>query len=778
MKSNFAKRFGVAFVATYPPRKCGIGTFTQDLVKSLAHFFNEDVGPEAEDNLQVIAMNNLPQESYQFPPEVYFEIRDQYKEDYHDAAAFINLSPVDVVSLQHEYGIFGGPDGNHIIHLLNNLKKPVVTTLHTVLKEPSPGQEKTLKSIISFSTKLVVLAERAVDILKSVYDAPDDKIVMIPHGAPDIPFLDPSYYKDQFQAEGRRVILTFGLLSPNKGIEYVIEAMPRVVEEFPDVLYIVLGATHPEVKRIHGEHYRLALEHRVKELGLQDHVVFHNRFVTLERLVQFLVAADIYITPYLSKEQIVSGTLAYALTCGKAVISTPYWYAEELLADDRGFLVPFKDSNAIADKILLLLRDESLRNRLRKNAYQFGRKMIWREVANSYATVFEQALIDYGRHAIPAKVRQKPLTRPSLPEIKLDHLYALTDDTGILQHAVYSTPDRHHGYTTDDNARALIVATMNYKMFQDEEILKPLHTYLAFINHALDRKTNRIRNFMGYNREWLEEAGSEDSHGRTLWALGYTVCHAPDSAILSLSNRLFKNISKLCTQFTAPRAWAYSILGCLYYLKRFGGDTEVRQIANRLGHMIYDLYKNNSTDEWVWFEDIVTYANARVPQALIAIGHYLNNQDMIDMGLKSLKWLLEIQTDPHTGYLSLIGNSQWYQKDGEKSRFDQQPVEIACFIDACHQAFTVTKDEYWWQEMERAFRWFLGKNDKNQYLYDFKNGACYDGLEPGGVNMNQGAESTLSWLYSLHLMHHVSHQGIVMPAESIVENLAIDFQNN
>lgn len=764
MKNHIAKNIGVAFVATYPPRQCGIGTFTQDLVKSLSHFLNENHQPGGDENLQVIAMNNRPLEGYHFPPEVYFEIREQYKGDYQRAASFINLSAADVVSLQHEFGIYGGQDGSHIIHLLNSLKKPVITTLHTVLQEPSATQERTLKEIINLSTQVVVLADKAVEILKTVYKVPEEKITMIPHGAPDVPFLDTSYYKDQFQADGRRVILTFGLLSPNKGVESAIEAMSQVVKEFPDVMYIVLGATHPEVKRLHGEQYRLSLEQKVKELGLQQHVVFHNHFVSLERLIQFLVAADIYITPYLSREQIVSGTLAYALACGKAIISTPYWYAEELLADERGCLVPFNNSNAIAEMLIDLLRDEAKRNRLRKNAYQFGRKMIWRQVGNRYAALFEKALVDYRHNARPIQLRKKTLSRPTLPEIKLQHLQTLTDDTGILQHAAFSVPDRDHGYCTDDNARALMVAIMNYQAYRDENVFKLVNTYLSFVAHAIDKKSGRVRNFMSYDRKWLDKAGSEDSHGRTIWALGYAVCHAPDPAILGLATRLFKTILKNATSLGAPRASAYAALGCFYYLKRFGGDTEVKNISAELARKLYALFEKNSSAEWPWFEDILTYANARIPQVLISLGHYLRDDDMLQQGLTSLEWLLKIQTEPESGVISLIGNSNWYRRNGEKSQFDQQPIEIAALVDACYQAFTVTNKNIWLQEMERAFAWFFGKNIKSQYLYDFKNGACYDGLEAGGINMNQGAESTLSLLAAIHLMHHVSHKGINLTA--------------
>ncbi len=762
-----------AFISTYPPRKCGIGTYTSDLVHNLKHLSGMNI--EQENHLQIIAMNDIT-EGYDYPEEVNFVIRDQHKSDYREAAEFLNLSPVDVVNLQHEYGIFGGNDGNHILYLLGKLEKPVVTTLHTVLNEPSEGQKETLKAIVNHSNIVIVLAEKAIEILKRVYKIPDNNIVMIPHGAPDVPFLDTSYYKDNFQAEDRRVLLTFGLLNPNKGIEYAIDALPRVVKDFPDVLYMILGATHPNVKRHFGEKYRISLERRVEELGLQNNVVFHNRFVSLERLIQFLVATDIYITPYLGREQISSGTLAYALTCGKAIISTPYWYAEELLKENRGILVPFQNSQEIADRIMELLSEKSKYDRMRKDAYQFGRKMIWREVANQYDVVFEKAVTEYGRKKSIKRTHQEIIGQPVLPEIKLKHLQLLTDHTGIIQHAVYRTPSRRDGYAIDDNARALMVTAMHYEMFQEEHVLELLHTYLAFINHALNPKNNRFHNFMSYGREWLDEVGSEDSHGRVLWSLGYTIWTAPSEAVLSLANQLFKQSLKSSLRFSSPRAWSYTIIGSLYFLTRFGGDTETRNVVIDLGKRLLRLYLDNHDEDWYWFENIITYANARMPQALIAAGKYLKNEKMIKCGLESLNWIITIQTSPGNKHLSLIGNNGWYKKGGTKPQYDQQPVEILSIMEACAQACQIDNENRWRKELDRAFAWFLGKNDIHEYLYDFRTGGCYDGIQRGGVNMNQGAESTLTWLAALHLMYRMVYKDMI-PKQAIKPNKTIQKSN-
>ena len=755
MDNAYTEKLSAAFIATYPPRKCGIGTFTNDLVENLANLSVED--KLSDKRLQVVTLKD-GSAIYNFPPEVSFEIRDHYREDYLEAAEFLNLSAVDVVSLQHEYGIFGGNDGNHIIHLLHHLNKPVVTTLHTVLDKPSPGQRETLDTILALSTYIVVLTKKASKLLQEVHGLDSNKIVVIPHGAPDVAFLDTSYYKNQFQADDRLVLLTFGLINASKGIEHVIEALPRIVKEFPDVLYFILGATHPIVKLHEGEKYRISLENRVKELSLQKHVVFHNRFVSLEKLVKFLVATDIYITPYLSKEQISSGTLAYALACGKAIVSTPYWYAEDLLEDDRGVFVPFADHNAIADSILELLRNPHKRNQMRRKAYQYGRQMVWSKVSESYNTLFGQAVSEYARKKITVYSYDRTAGALTLPRVNMDYLYRLTDTTGVFQHALYRTPNRFDGYTTDDAARALIAAVMNYELFHESKVIDLIHTYLSFMHYAINPETNRVRNFLSYSRNWLEKVGSEDSHGRTIWSLGFTIWHAPDDAILSLANHLFKQAIRPVLKLLSPRAIAYNILGCIYYLKRFSRDTEINNIVTDLGERLSLKYADTRTDDWRWFEDIITYSNARMPQALLAAGQYLGSVTMISQGIESLEWLVNIQTNPETGYISLVGNAGWYKKGGEKSNFDQQPVDALCLLEACCQAYKITGDERWRLKIDPIFAWFLGKNDRNECLYDFKTGGCYDGLQRWGLNQNHGGESTISWLIALHDMYRITHK--------------------
>ena len=759
------KPIKVAFITTYPPRQCGIATFTADLIRSISEVCGIDISNEKQETLQVVAINRET-DLFSYPPEVRFEIREQYESDYRDAADFLNLSPIDVISIQHEFGIFGGEAGSHIIRFLEKLEKPVVTILHTIPSSPTPVQRKVLRRVSSLSTFVVAQSETGVKILKETYSLPDNKIEMIYHGIPDIPFLDPNYYKYQFRAEDRFVILTFGLLSPNKGIEFAIDALPAVIKKFPQVLYFVVGATHPAIKARQGEEYRIFLEGRVAEHGLERNVIFHNRFIPQERLIQFLVASDVYLAPYLSEEQIVSGTLSYSLGCGKVVISTPSWYAKEILSEGRGILVPFRDSKAIAESLLEILTDEGKRNEMRKAAYQFSRGMVWNKVALQYTKVFERALLKHTKLSRARKFEPKPTKLMPIPEIDLSHLRRLTDDTGILQHSIFAVPNRFHGYTTDDNSRALLVTFMNWELLKDRGVIPLMNIYLSFINYALDPSTGRVRNFMSYERKWLEEIGSEDSQGRTIWALGYGASRDLPTGILELVIRLFKQSLRPALSLTFPRPWAFSIMGCLYYLRRFPGDREVKNIAVELAEKLYRMFKTHVTQDWPWCEDIVTYENARLPEALISAGYQLEDNEMLEQGLKSLDWLLSIQSDPADGHISIIGNKGWFQKDKKKARFDQQPVEAAALLEACYAALLATGETRWEEAMKTVFNWFLGRNDQHVVLYNFSTGGCFDGLLPGGVNQNQGAESTLCWLISLHRMQMVIQQGDFLKEES------------
>ncbi|GIX21673.1 MAG: glycosyl transferase [Gammaproteobacteria bacterium] len=740
-----------AVIGNHLPRQCGIATFTTDLVQSI----NDVAGAGTA---WTVAMNDRP-EGYDYPPAVRFEINSHRLEEYRLAAEFINIHQPDVVSLQHEYGIFGGPAGSHVLSLLDDLQAPVVTTLHTVLTEPAPDYRKVLLRLVERSDRLVVMSHRAVDILESVYGVDRGRVVYIPHGIPDMPFVDPNYYKEQFGLLGRRVLLTFGLLSQNKGIETVIDALPAVVERFPDVVYIVLGATHPNVLRHEGERYRLGLQQRVRRLGLEGHVLFQNRFVTLEELCEYLAAADIYITPYLNAAQITSGTLAYAMGTGKAVVSTPYWYAEEMLADDRGVLVPFKDPDAMGRALIELLGDDTRRHAIRKRAYDFCRQAVWREVAARYLDVFAEVKAERSQRPRPAKpsprlARQNAL--PELPAIKLDHLLALTDDAGMLQHAKYTVPDRHHGYCTDDNARALIVAAQARRLLPEHAAAldRLCDRYLAFLWHAFDAERGRFRNFLGYDRRWLEEEGSEDSHGRALWGLGVAVSLLADGRQLPHASTLFKAALPAAERFTALRATAFALLGIDAYLATFSGDSEARRMRAVLAEGLYARFEKTRDPAWPWPEPVLTYDNPRLAQALIVSGPWMGRDDITARGLAALEWLVELCFEGDR--FVPIGCHGWYPKGGVRARFDQQPLEAQAMVDACISAYRLTGRRPWLQRALDAFNWFLGQNDLNLPLYDDATGGCRDGLQPDGVNQNQGAESTLAWLLSLTALHRFS----------------------
>ena len=740
----------IAFIGNYLPRQCGIATFTTDLCEAIA--------AEYHDTACIALPVNDSEGGYAYPPRVRFELQEKAIDSYRRAADFLNINNVDLVCLQHEFGIYGGTAGSHILALLRELRMPVVTTLHTVLQDPDPDQRRVLIEVAALSDRLAIMSERGVTFLQEVYGVLPEKIDYIPHGIPDVPFVDPSFHKDLFGVEGKFVLLSFGLLSRNKGIETVIAALPAIVERYPNVVYIILGATHPHVIQHEGESYRLSLQWLAQEYGVEGHVIFYNRFVSLEELVQFIGAADIYITPYLSAAQITSGTLAYTLGAGKAIISTPYWYAEEMLADERGVLVPFGDSAALAGQALELLENESERHAMRKRAYLFGRAMIWPQVAQRYMESFTRARAER-RHYMPSGFAVKALDkRPGeLPLLKLDHLRRMTDDTGMWQHAIFTIPNYHEGYSIDDNARALIVTTLLEELGRSEAF-DLASRYLAFIWFALNPETGRFRNFMDCRRHWLEKSGSDDSHGRTLWALGTVLGRSNTPALQSMAGWVFEQVLPAILDTTSPRAWAFTLIGIHEYLRRFAGDRMVNQVRDELAGRLLALYHHTRSDDWRWYEEELSYCNAVLPQAMLMCGQWIPNTEMTDVGLESLDWLTALQhTDANEGHFIPIGSNGFYQRGGERARFDQQPVEAQTTISACLEAYRSTEDAGWRREARRAFEWFLGRNDLNVSLYDPTTGGCRDGLHSDRPNENQGAESTLAFLHALLELHLSDH---------------------
>jgi glycosyltransferase involved in cell wall biosynthesis len=741
----------IAFIGNYLPRQCGIATFTTDLCAALTAEYGEG-------RLFAIPVND-PDSRYDYPEQVRLELQQEDQGSYERAADFLNFNGNDLVCLQHEYGIFGGIAGDHILTLLRRLKMPLVTTLHTVLRAPGPNHRTVLEEIARLSDRLVVMSEMAAQLLLDIYAVPGEKIDVIPHGVPEMPFMDPNYFKDKFGTEGKSVLLTFGLLSPNKGIENVIRAIPAILARHPNVVYIVSGVTHPHIRRREGERYREELKALAQELGIASQLIFNNRFVSAEELVEHVGAADLYITPYRQEAQVVSGTLAIALGAGKAIVSTPYWHAKELLADGRGLIVPFDNAESIAEAVLRLLENDAERHAMRKRAYLYSRATTWPKTARAYMASFQRARFERSLRPRPAPLEGHALRAPvDLPDLNTEHLWSMTDDTGMLQHAIFSIPNTREGYTTDDNARALIVSTLldeKGELARIDEHLKLSRRYLAFLWLAFHSDTGRFRNFLGYDRHWSEDVGSEDSHSRALWALGTVLGRSQNAGLRGAAGRLFESAVPAVMGFRSPRAWAFGILGVQAYLDWFPGDRDMQGIRNTLANRLLDIYERCRSGSWHWFETSLSYSNARLSQALVLAGWRSENKKMVEAGAESLQWLLSVQSWNDREIFVPIGSNGFYKEGREKARFDQQPVEACAMISACLEVYRLTGHGNWLEEAHRVFQWFLGKNDLQAPLYDPTTGGCKDGLHPDRVNENQGAESTLSFLISLLEMQGV-----------------------
>ncbi len=757
----------IAFLGNYLPRLCGIATFTQDLCEAVA-------GVMPETDCYAGAVNDRT-ERYEYPARVRFELQEKDLDSYRRAADFLNFNNADILCVQHEFGIYGGPAGSHVLALLKEVRMPVVTTLHTILREPSPAQREVMDEIAARSDRLLVMSQRGAGMLRDIYGTPPGKIDVIPHGIPDLGFVDSSFYKAQFGVEGRQVLLTFGLIGPGKGIEYAIEALPGIVRRHPNAVYLVLGATHPHLFEREGERYRLSLERLAEDRGVKEHVIFYNRFVSLDDLKEFIGTTDIYLTPYLNEAQITSGTLAYVFGAGKAVVSTPYWHALELLADGRGALVPFRDPQAITDSVCSLLDDPSRLNRIRHEAWAMGREMVWPEVARRYLESFQQARAE--RHATPRTAFGAWTlgSRPyELPPLRLDHILRMSDGTGIFQHAIFNVPNFHEGYCTDDNARAFILCNRLDELGDQppaENLARLATTYLAFLAAALDLKTGRFRNFMSHGRQWLEEQGSEDSHARALWAAGTGAGRSRNEGHSAVAALLFERGLAAVESFSSPRAWSFALLGLHEYRSRFPNDPRTEAMRQSLTANLVRLWKSEATNDWPWFEPRVTYDNARLSQALILSGQWMPGGEALQIGLKSLRWLVSIQKTP-SGCFRPVGSNGFYERDGARADFDQQPLEAQAMVSACHEAFRATHDPSWSREAKRAFEWFLGRNDLGLALYDFSAGGCSDGLHADRVNENQGAESTLAFHLALAEMHAAEHWIAPSPATATVSGAA------
>ena len=688
-------------------------------------------------------------QAYDYPASVAFQVRDDAIEDYVRAADFLNAGRFDIACLQHEFGIFGGEAGANILELLPRLTMPIVTTLHTVLAKPTAVQRAVMERIVEGSSKIIVMANKARELLRSVYRVPDEKIEVIAHGIPDFPFVEPDAAKAKLGFSGRSVILTFGLLSPSKGIEVMIDAMPSILERSPDAVYVVLGATHPNLVRDQGEAYRESLTARVLELGVENNVVFLDQFVDQSTLLEFISMCDVYVTPYLNEAQMTSGTLAYSFGLGKPVVSTPYWHARELLFDGRGVLVSFGDAAGIGSEIAQLLTDDPRRRAMRERAYAASRSMTWERTAERYLTAFENARQG---HWLKVIARSKPdlvaPNGPAVPAMQTGHFLSMCDDTGLFQHAVHSVPDRSHGYCVDDNARALLLACALNE--PGEQPLAEVLTarFAAFVQHAWNPDTGRFRNFMGFNRTWLEDKGSEDSHGRTLWALGECALKDASPSRRRWAAALFAQALPTAKTFHSPRASAFTLLGLDAYCAVDPNDRHAREIRRALAERLMSGLASVETPDWKWFEEGLAYDNARLPQALMVTGMATQTPFYVEAGLRCLRWLMTQQT-ASTGYFRPVGSASFGERRKPPRAFDQQPVEATATIAACLTAWRADGDAEWKSIAANVFAWFLGSNDLSVALVDVATGSCRDGLHPDRANENRGGESVVCYLLGL-----------------------------
>lgn len=724
------------YIGTYPPRECGIGTFTQNLYKAIT-----DIDESTKQNESFIVAVNDFEQNYNYPEEVELTIRQESQKDYLSAVKYINLSGADCCILEHEFGIYGGQNGVYILPLLHRLEIPLVVTLHTIIKTPSYNEKTILQEICKMANRVVVMSQKAIGFLIDIYGVPKEKIAYIEHGVPDFQFSQMEA-KKELKLEKKKLLLTFGFISRNKGIEVAIKALPKMVEKHPDVLYMVLGKTHPNVLRYSGDEYRVYLTRLVKDLKLEKNVVLLDKFVNQKDLFKYLYASDIYITPYLNEAQITSGTLSYAVGVGSAVVSTPYWHAAELLADDKGILFDFNDSNQLSDILIELLDKPEKRLQLRKKAYDYGREITWPKTGEKYYNLLQTVVIEDLKID---KMETIPFDLLLLPPFSLAHVKRMTDDTGIIQHARYGIPNLKEGYCLDDNARALLMALMTFKQKKDYVALELCPVYLSYI-HYMQNEDGTFKNFLSFNRSFLDEVGSEDSFSRAIWALGYMLANAPNDSYYQNGLIIFFKAKPNFEKLQSIRSIAYTIMGTCYYLRSNSSDDGMIQLLKNLSGVLTEHYEKCSDKNWTWFEDLLAYDNAILPLALLHAAEILKDNKIREIAIVSMDFLTKFTLKD--GYLSIIGNEKWYKRNGEHSKFAQQPLDAMAMVLMFHQAYHLTKNRDYLKQLFTSFMWFLGDNDLRMNLYDFETKGCCDGLESYGVNRNQGAESILAYTIS------------------------------
>lgn len=725
--SDTGKVQKIALLGNFLPRKCGIATYTTDTYAALTTHY-----PDV--SIDVWAMDDRP-ESYDYPSAVTGSIAQNDRGAYLDAARTIEESGADLLWLQHEFGIFGGSAGDLILTLLDRITIPVVVTLHTVLDQPDPNQRRVIEALLRRAARVIVMAERGRETLASVYGARRSLITVMAHGVPDRPLVDPDDIKARFGWAGRKVALTFGLLSPDKGIETMIAALPAVVEAHPDFTYVVLGATHPHLIAHEGEAYRERLQAMVAELGVAEHVEFIDEFVEQDTLIDRLQAADVYVTPYRNPAQVTSGALSYAIGVGKPVVSTPYVHATEILADGHGVLVDFSDSAGFAREVSALLGNDRNRAALSRRAYSRGRTMTWASFAET-----AMSLLGAARTARTVRLARPVALMPLEPSFAA--VARMSDSTGMYQHSLYSMPDHRHGYCIDDNARALMLLTQlpNLDAATRDGWMS---VYGGFVQYAWNPGERRFRNFMGYDRAWREDTGSEDSNGRTLWSLGVTARDAHEVKHRQWASSLFDETASLTFELGSPRAWAFGMLGASAMYAAHPGHELARSILTRYGDELVALVEDARRPDWTWFEIVLAYDNCRLPEALIRAGLALDRADFVKVGLDTLDWVVGQQTSAE-GRFRPVGSDSFGRPYAAPLPYDQQPLEASATIDACAAAFSATGDPRWVEEANRAYRWFLGVNDLDLPVASGADGGCFDGLRPTGLNRNQGAESILA----------------------------------
>jgi len=728
----------IAVIGNYPPRKCGIATFTENFIQSI--FSVQDSFPEKNIQVEVFAMNDND-EGYPYPNIVKMGIRQHETQDYDTAIDYINNSGFDYCHIQHEYGIFGGVSGIYVMQFLSRIQIPIAVTLHTVLKEPNFYQRQILYAMGKVANRIFVMSKLATRFLKTIYKINEDKISIIEHGTPIFPESDKSIAQKKIGWDDRMNILTFGLLGRSKGVEVAIRALPNVIKKNPKVKYIILGKTHPHVVAHEGESYRNSLKLLARDLKVEKHVEFLDQYASEEDLSNYLAAADIYITPYLNENQITSGTLCYAVASGAAVVSTPYWHASELLANERGLLFPFNDSGALETHLCKLVSDKAYLKKYQSAAYSYGQSIVWPKIGQQYYDIAIKIVSESAKKDLNVN----RILLSCQPELSTEHLDRLTDDFGLLQHARYIFPNYEHGYCTDDNARALLFSSMLYHQNHTAKSLKYIEKYLSFLSYMKNDNGSYV-NFLDYSRNKLETIGSEDSFGRAIWALGHLISHAPNNMYLEYATELFNSSLSIFPKLTSLRGIANSIIGISWYLKTHPHHQEIKDILYQLSLGLFNTYSTEKSGSWHWYENLLSYDNGVLPLALLHAGDTLKKSIFIETALESLLFLERITLNSNK--LSLVGNEEWLEKGHEKSQFTQQAIDTMAMALAFQKAYQLKKDPHYYDMLELCYTWFLGNNDVYVPLYDEQTKGCGDGLHKYGVNRNQGAESLLSWLIS------------------------------